>query len=147
MNIEIQFLIGAGCLSAGALVVALAALLRSRGHRNQLELEAEKVDLLEDSLTELRDLLNSSTTAVTEHSRRIAWLDAEIRRSRYVTVNKKTNRKPSTEKKSKINEQRNRVLTLAARGQDPGTIAATLGMMPGEVELMLSLNNHATALA
>jgi hypothetical protein len=64
------------------------------------------------------------------------------------TLNNKTEPKftlqPSTYKpKSNMTEKRHRVLALAKYGQDVDTIANTLGLPHGEVELIVNLNSVA----
>ena len=77
-----------------------------------------------------------------EHGRKIAWLETRVRPAH-------AGSKPVTETVNAINprptitERRHRVLSLARRGQDPQTIARTLGMPHGEVELMINLGRAA----
>ena len=147
MNIEIELMICVLVLSSAALISSLIALRRNKHQIKLIELDEEKIWLLEETLAESRRSLEESQKTVADHSRRIAWLDANIRRNRFVTAPGKGSANSFASSRTKINEKRSRVLILAERGQDPATIAATLGMMPGEVELMLSLNNHNAALA
>lgn len=50
---------------------------------------------------------------------------------------------PSNKPKSDMTEKRHRVLSLAKYGQDVDTIANTLGLPHGEVELIVNLNSVA----
>ena len=45
--------------------------------------------------------------------------------------------------KLSMTERRHRVIALASRGQNAEAIATTLGIMPGEVELIIRLNQAA----
>lgn len=49
-----------------------------------------------------------------------------------------TTEKPAA--KWSMTERRHRVLRLSAQGQSASAIAFTLGMMPGEVDLIINLN-------
>jgi DNA-binding NarL/FixJ family response regulator len=78
-----------------------------------------------------------------EYARRVAWLETRVR---HTQVEPKPAAEPvaaTTNAKPTITERRHRVLTLARRGQDPQTIARTLGMPHGEVELMINLGRAA----
>jgi hypothetical protein len=82
--------------------------------------------------------LDTLSRKLGEQARKIAWLEARARSGR--------NEAPVVDElvtaaysKPNITERRHRVLSLARRGQDVRTIAQTLGMPHGEVELMLNL--------
>lgn len=143
MNIETQLFIGATTFGVASLILSLITFWRNRNQQFTVELGVEQIELLEDTLAETRQMLEESRKTVTDHSRRIAWLDAKVRQSRAVSKASRKTASPEEPRKSNIGEQRTRVLKLAVLGQDARTIAATLGMMPGEVELILNLSNHA----
>jgi hypothetical protein len=95
--------------------------------------------------TELADLsrdLDSTSRQSGEHSRKLAWLEARAR-SRETDARLVDETVPAVSSKPNITERRHRVLSLSRRGQDPKTIARTLGMPHGEVELMINLVNAA----
>ncbi|NNE66267.1 MAG: hypothetical protein HKN33_06845 [Pyrinomonadaceae bacterium] len=142
MLTETNFMIAAALLSATAIGLSLVTLLRNRRQQHLLELEAERIELLEETLAESRGLLESNCETASEHARRIAWLDAKLRRSRHVSTQKKPVSKPVSNGRTSISRNKDRVLKLAETGQDARTIAATLGLMPGEVELVLNLNSR-----
>jgi hypothetical protein len=83
-----------------------------------------------------------------DHARRIAWLETRVRKPEK-TRNEELVGEIFAKRSSAPNmtERRHRVLTLAKRGQDATTIASSLGMLIGEVELIMSLgrgsNNYA----
>jgi DNA-binding NarL/FixJ family response regulator len=129
-------------ITAGSVAVTLMSILTSiialgkarRLARAGYVLEGE----FENSLSEFSRDLDTLSRKAGEQSRRIAWLETRTRTGRteqpvipeMVTG---TNPKPN------ITERRHRVLSLARRGQDVETIARTLGMPHGEVELMINL--------
>lgn len=78
---------------------------------------------------------------VSEMSRRLVWLDTRIRQPKLAA--EEVINDSSEAPKLNITERRHRVVTLASRGQSPEAIANTIGMMPGEVELILNLDQAA----
>lgn len=91
----------------------------------------------EHSLSEFSRDLDTLSRKTGEQSRRIAWLETRARTGHEqpvaVEMASGANSKPN------ITERRHRVRSLARRGQDALTIAQTLGMPYGEVELMINL--------
>lgn len=77
-----------------------------------------------------------------EHGRRVAWLETRVR-STHAAKTSEPEMVSNINQKPTITERRHRVLLLARRGQDPQTIARTLGMPHGEVELMINLGRAA----
>jgi len=97
---------------------------------------------LEEELTALSSDLDTVSRKAGEHGRRVAWLESRVRSPRTET---RTTEETITlsQQKPTITERRHRVLSLARRGQDAQTIARTLGMPHGEVELMINLGRAA----
>ena len=92
----------------------------------------------ENSLAEFSRDLDTLSQKAGEQARKIAWLETRARSGRNdlpVVAEMVTGTNP----KPNITERRHRVLSLARRGQDAQTIARTLGMPDGEVELMINL--------
>ena len=92
----------------------------------------------ENSQAEFSRDLDTLSRKTGEQARRIAWLETRYRSGRdeqpvVAEMVSGVNPKPN------ITERRHRVLSLARRGQDAQTIARTLGMPHGEVELMMNL--------
>jgi hypothetical protein len=92
----------------------------------------------ETSLSDFSRDLDTLSRKSGEQGRRIAWLETSARSGR--------NEQPAVAEmvtgatpKPNITERRHRVRSLARRGQDAQTIAQTLGMPHGEVELMINL--------
>jgi hypothetical protein len=128
-------------ITAGAATVTLISFLISivalgkirRLARAGYALESD----FETSQAEFSRDLDTLSRKAGEQGRRIAWLEARARggREQPVAVEMVTgaNSKPN------MTERRHRVRSLARRGQDAQTIAHTLGMPYGEVELMINL--------
>lgn len=91
----------------------------------------------ENSQAEFSRDIDTLSRKAGEQGRRIAWLETRARTGREqpvaVEMVSGVNSKPN------MTERRHRVRSLARRGQDAMTIAQTLGMPYGEVELMINL--------
>jgi hypothetical protein len=91
----------------------------------------------EKSQAEFSRDLDTLSRRAGEQGRRTAWLETRARTGRseepVAEMITGANSKPN------ITERRHRVRSLAKRGQDAQTIAQTLGMPYGEVELMINL--------
>jgi hypothetical protein len=118
-----------------SLITAIVALGKARVlARAGYALEGD----FETSLEAVNRDLDRLSAKANEQSRKIAWLETRARTGR--------NEQPvaaemvsGARNKPNITERRHRVLSLSRRGQDPQTIAQTLGMPHGEVELMINL--------
>ena len=132
----------AALLSFCAVAFSLVCFRSYRLHRELLEFLAKQNEDLEKSLAASRNMLETYSTRGADQSRRLAWLETRVRQPKTAPeemLDEETLNSPAAAK-STITERRHRVLTLASRGQDAGNIAATLGMLRGEVELIINLN-------
>lgn len=120
-----------------------------RRHRELLEYLAKRVDDLEDELSSSRDLLETGSHKFTDQARRIAWLETRIRKPRLLAdeLEREVPVAAETIANWNVTEKRHKVLNLANRGYGPESIAATLGMMRGEVELIINLGRASAAAA
>ena len=128
-----QMLVEAVCILTGALslMVSLVALSRLRRINRATASFQEAANKELDVLSNDVDKLSRQSG---EFSRRISSLESRKQSSALETDESVTvNTKPT------ITERRHRVLSLARRGQNAQTIAQTLGMPHGEVELMINL--------
>jgi hypothetical protein len=150
MNIEIGSAIAALSVSLIAFAFAALSYRKNKNNRELLEFAGGQIDELSESLAKSKETLEANTQRVMDQSRRIAWLETRIRKPRSassdVIDDEAVATNPSEPKKLNITERRHRVIALASRGQRPEAIAATLGMLTGEVELIVNLN-HAMATA
>ncbi|HKX27688.1 MAG TPA: hypothetical protein VJ302_08345 [Blastocatellia bacterium] len=81
-----------------------------------------------------------------ERAGRIAWLEARARREQ-TDDSVPAPPEPAAAARTSMTERRHRVLALTQRGMDPATIAETLGVPYGEVELIISLSTAAYTVA
>ena len=128
-------------LSVVSIVVCGVSLaLYFKAHRRARDLDAV-VLRLEGELGAMSGDLDSAAARTNDYGRRVAWLETRIRTSAGATVQPEPEPLYVEDQPSRpnITERRHRVLKLHARGQDPRTIAATLGMPHGEVELIIGL--------
>lgn len=129
-------------ITAGSVMVTLMSFLTSMVAIRKSRRLARAGNALEgdfeNSLAEFSRDLDTLSRRAGEQSRKIAWLETRARTGRTeqpVVAEMVTGTNP----KPNITERRHRVLSLARRGQDAQTIARTLGMADGEVELMINL--------
>lgn len=132
----------------GALLVGLGATAfyihtSKRKHRELLEFLAKRIEDLEDELSQNREVLDTGSQRFSDQARRIAWLETRIRKPKLL-ADELAEEEPATPNgKWNVTEKRHKVLKLAGRGHGPESIAATLGMMRGEVELIINLGRMA----
>lgn len=148
MNLMIGISIFGATLGLLSIFISLICVKKYRNQRELLEFNAKQIEDMEETLTTNKEMLESSRQKFVEQSRRVAWLETRIRQPRLLKEEAKEETVAEVEEqspKSNITERRHRVLTLASRGQSPDAIAATLGMMQGEVELIINLNRAVAA--
>ncbi|MBS1792348.1 MAG: hypothetical protein JSS81_00760 [Acidobacteria bacterium] len=140
MNFELQIAIAA--IFFGVLGCLLAAVqYRKLGRQRELiEFVGQQVEDLEETLAKNRELLDTNAQRVAEQARRVAWLETRVRQPKKAAEPPPDEHAAADPAKLTMTERRHRVITLAARGQNVDTIATTLGMLPGEVELIINLN-------
>ena len=131
------FLIG-----TSGLILASVCYRKYKSQRDLLEFLGQQNDDLDEMVSKNRALLEKGNQQTIDQARRIAWLESRVRQPKSIIKEDVTVEEILSPQlpKSPITERRHRVLALYAKGQTPETIAATLGMMPGEVELMVKLN-------
>lgn len=150
MNLELQISAASTIVALVSFAFAFVCLKKLRNHRELLEFNAKQTEELEKSLENNKELLEQSRQKMNDQARRVAWLESRIRQPKsakkdVIEEEAKIIEEIPVANKSNITERRHRVLTLASRGQSPETIASTLGMMPGEVELIINLNRAIAA--
>lgn len=148
MNLQIGILTASIIFGVLGFVFSVVCLANLRKNRNLMETLISRIEELENDFDECRDQLEDGKVRATDQSRRIAWLEARIRKPEKVKKDI-LSQEVLTPKSLETNmtERRHRVLALASRGQDAETISNTLGMLPGEVELIMSLGRGAANFA
>jgi len=139
MNIETYLSIFAFAIALTAIFFALSMFKKTRSQRELLEFVEKQVEDLESVVAKSKETHENSAQRISEQSRRIAWLETRVRQPKQPTEVVVENSIVPEPQKLTMTERRHRVSMLAARGQSAETIAATLGMMPGEVELIMNL--------
>lgn len=135
-----------GVSMVGTAILAIMFHRSKRRHRELLEFLGKRVDDLEQDLSQSRELLDTGSQKFADQARRIAWLESRIRKPRLLA--EEASREEATvdaNAKWNVTEKRHKVLNLASRGHGPDSIAATLGMMRGEVELIINLSRASAA--
>ena len=133
----------AAAVSGLAFLFGLIALILSfKNHRKNLdkyEICLEQLAETEELLEKYKRELDQISQQNSDFSRRIAWLEARLRQPKSQLKEPDVETvvaMPTVPQKPTITERRHRVLRLASNG-------ATLGMLAGEVELILNLNRAA----
>jgi hypothetical protein len=139
-TITMSAAIAFGILNLG---FSLICYRKQRGQRDLLEFAAKQIEDLEYALTKNKEIIDANGQRATDQARRIAWLEARVRQPKPVAEEIVANSVAAEPQKTNITERRHRVMALASRGQDAATIAGTLGIMPGEVELIVNLSKAA----
>ncbi|MBI3428231.1 MAG: hypothetical protein HY011_35350 [Acidobacteria bacterium] len=123
-------------LGAALTCWALACRLRQTERQQQTSITA-----LGQRLMAVEGRLRRALEQSAEQARRMAWLELHLHQSRTGAgplLNVKAN---GGGKVTSMTERRHRVLVLARRGMTVETIAETLGVPKGEVELIISLHS------
>lgn len=141
LTLEQQIMIAAGGVAVFCLLMTLVCLIKQRKSRKLIKAASEQIENLEAVVKRTKDAMDTNAEHVAEMSRRLVWLETRIRQPKLAPeeVVDDSGEPP----KLNITERRHRVVTLAARGQSAEVIATTIGMMPGEVELILNLDQAA----
>lgn len=140
MNLQFGILAGAIVFGVLGLVFSMISFAGNRRNNQLIDALTAQLEEIEDDLNKSNELLEDSKIRATDQARRIAWLEARIRKPEKVKKDI-LSQEVLTPKPVEMNmtERRHRVLTLASRGQNAETISSTLGMLKGEVELIMSL--------
>jgi hypothetical protein len=131
--------VASGFVSAFCLLMCITMAFKLRSLKKRA---ASLTSDFEDELAVLKQNLEASTSRAAEQARRVAWLESRVRpntggpRASEVEM-------PATNAVPSITERRHRILSLARRGLDASTIAAMLGELPGEVELIIGMSRAA----
>jgi hypothetical protein len=123
-------------------VFSLVCFLGNRKNGRLIEVLIDHIEEIEAELAENKDLLEDGKIRAKDQSRRIAWLESRIRKPEKVKndiLSQEVLTTNNSAKQPNMTERRHRVLTLASRGQDADMISTNLGMLKGEVELIISL--------
>ena len=143
MNMELGILTTAILIGAGSFAAACGCFYKQRKNRELIEFTYKQIEELGNSLAENKQTLAAAAQRAANNSRRVAWLESRLRQPKLAksdVLEETILTEPKPTPTLNVSERRRRVLTLASRGQNTETIASTLGMLPGEVELIINLN-------
>lgn len=128
-------------LAAAAAVVLLFQRARKmRQMMGLLEFAQNQIDELQDAIIAAKNLSDASNRRDSDQARRIAWLESKVRRPRPASDEVLDDAVVTQPSRLSMTERRHRVISLASRGNNADTIASSLGLFKGEVELILNLN-------
>lgn len=130
-------------IGAGSFIAVGVCFYKQRKNRELIEFTYKQIEDLVSTITENKETLAAAAQRAADNSRRVAWLETRLRQPKSAksdVLEEAILSEPELAPKLNVSERRRRVLSLASRGQNTETIAETLGMLPGEVELIISLN-------
>jgi DNA-binding NarL/FixJ family response regulator len=140
MNLETQISIAAIFFGVLSFIFAAFTYKKMRNQRELLEFVGKQSEDMEELLVKNKELLDTNAQRVAEQSRRIAWLETRVRQPKQASEEIIEEHASNEPPKLNITERRHRVISLSSRGRNVEMIASTLGMLPGEVELIINLN-------
>lgn len=140
-TLEMQLLTATGAVAVLCLLITLSCVIKIRRTNRTLDVSNGRIDELQETLKRTREVIEKNAEHSDEMSRRIVWLETRVRQPKLAAEEVVDD--SAEPPKLNMTERRHRVVTLASRGQSPDMIAATIGMLPGEVELILSLDQAA----
>lgn len=145
MNIEI---LTAAAIGFILLIFVVTSSIRKRKMigelRNLLEFSQNQINELQDTIVRSREANDTVNKRTSDQARRIAWLESRLRKPLQNSDEVLNDNILTETSKLSMTERRHRVVTLASRGKSADSIAASLGLFKGEVELILRLNQAAT---
>jgi DNA-binding NarL/FixJ family response regulator len=143
MSLEYGVIFLSIAVGAASIVLSLACRAKLNTLRGLFDFAERQIADLQDTVAKNKEMFDMSTQRINEQSRRIAWLETRVRQpklSRDEVVDDSGTIEPV---KASMTERRHRIINLASRGQNAESIASKLGMLTGEVELILNLNRAA----
>lgn len=129
-------------LAVFSLVCALFCFRLFKSWKQDADQYRDHASRLEREMKVLYCNMEAASNREGDMLRRIAWLESRVRfgKKKKEDENDLVQAQPVQNRKPTITERRHRVLALAHRGQKAETIASTLGMPHGEVELIINLD-------
>ncbi len=147
MNLEFDLetqLAAAGMLfGIIAIMFSLFSVPKYRRAAESTGLLANQIADLEQVIARQKEFSETNSQRVTEQSRRIAWLESRVRQPKLAGEEILDDVVQLETPKLNMTERRHRVISLATRGQNIESIANALGMLTGEVELIVDMNQAA----
>ena len=140
MELEIQIFSVAIAVGVFGFGIAVYCYIRQRNFTKFLAASGEEFEALAETLAKIKESSEQNSRRLSEQSRHIAWLETRIRQPKLLQEDVLQDESIHTTPKATMTERRHRVITLASRGQNSESIASALGMLQGEVELIMSLN-------
>lgn len=141
---NLEMIISSAALLIGTFgsILSFVCYRKYKAQNELIEFLGQQSDDLDEMVSKNRALLEKEHQQTLDQARRIAWLESRVRQPKQIVKEEiEVEELPKlVVNKSPITERRHRVLALYAKGQTPEMIASTLGMMPGEVELIVKLN-------
>jgi DNA-binding NarL/FixJ family response regulator len=143
IELETQILSAAIFFIVLSFGISVICFFKQRRYSKLLAAAGNQANHLAESMANIRESSDQNSRRLSEQSRHIAWLETRIRQPKMLNDDILNDQSIHETPKATMTERRHRVITLASRGQNAEMIAAALGMLQGEVELIMSLNRAA----
>lgn len=143
MRLEIVIALSGIVFTAVAIFTAYRRRQKTNELRNLLEFAQNQIDQLQDALLRDREASDAALQRASDQARRVAWLETRVRKPRSNNEDVLDDSIITERPKLSMTERRHRVIALNRRGNNIESIAESLGLFKGEVELILSLDQAA----
>lgn len=142
MNTAIYISIAATLFGAASLIATFFKSKSAQERLSLIEINSDQADALEKKFYKQQLLIEETNEIVAQQARLIAALESKVFGISNNHETKSETVRSCPPLKVEMAENCRRILKLAKRGHDAETIASTLGMLPGEVELIVNLNGE-----
>lgn len=143
MSIEIGIISALSIFALAGIVLSFRRRSRVSELRDLLEFSQKQIDELHEAVSKARDSSEAAQARAADQARRVAWLESKMRKPKNPSPEVLDDSIITETPKLSMTERRHRVINLANRGKNAESIAASLGLFRGEVELILSLDRAA----
>ena len=143
MSIEIGIISVLSIFGLAGIVLSFRRRSRVSELRDLLEFSQKQIDELHEAVSKARDSSEAAQVRAADQARRVAWLESKMRKPKNPSPEVLDDSIITETPKLSMTERRHRVINLANRGKNAESIAASLGLFRGEVELILSLDRAA----
>lgn len=143
MELELNNLLIALVLGVLGIAVSAVCYFKQRRSARLLNRIGSEVEDLTEKMAKIKEAFEHASGRLSDQSRHIAWLETRIRQPKLLDDEILQDETIHETPRATITERRHLVTALASRGQTSHQVAMALGMLQGEVELIMNLNQAA----
>lgn len=142
-SLETQLASAAVFFGLLGILFSLYGMRKQRNLRELADFLGKRIEEQDESIGRQKEFWETNSQRLAEQSRRIAWLESRIRQPKLAGDEILDDIPTAEPPKLNMTERRHRVISLSSRGQNVESIATALGMLTGEVELIVDMNQAA----